>query len=301
MCPLPRVDTIEVVPALLRDLGVPGIGATADKNARGQVLVIGGSRQTPGGVLLAGTASLRVGAGRVQLASADSVATALAIALPEARVIGLPETAEGSVCSAGERLLGQEAAMAGAVLIGTGTIDQDATGQLLRSVLPLVGDDTVVIVDAAALAPLSSQPDFLRPFARRAVIMPNPREMAGILGREPEQVDDDPVTALDEAVDRFGIVVTLRGVETWTSAPGEPRYRDRSGHSALGTAGSGDVLAGALAGLAARGWDPLHAALWAVHAHGLAGEAAVGRGPGVGLLARELPSELPYVLRALEG
>jgi NAD(P)H-hydrate repair Nnr-like enzyme with NAD(P)H-hydrate dehydratase domain len=69
----------------------------------------------------------------------------------------------------------------------------------------------------------------------------------------------------------------------------------------LGTAGSGDVLAGALTGLSARGADPLRAALWSVHCHGIAGEVAAGRGPGVGLLARELLAELPYALRSLEA
>src|SRR5688572_16889461 len=84
-----------VTPALLRDwpLPVPGGG----KDARGTVLVVGGSRHTPGAVLLAGVAALRAGAGVLQLAVAESTAAALSIEVPEALVVGLPETDGGSV------------------------------------------------------------------------------------------------------------------------------------------------------------------------------------------------------------
>jgi len=300
MCQLRPVDTLEVVPPLLRQMRSPADTAT-DKHARGHVLVVGGSRETPGGVLLAGIASLRVGAGQVQLATANSVAAALAIAVPEARVIGLQETDTGAVCGRAAAVLAAEANETDAIVIGTSALDPEESGSLLCGLLPLTGPTTTVIVDAAALAVLAQAPQVLRDVSERAVVMPNPREMAQMLSCDVNDVDCDPVGALDEAVSRFGVVVTLRGVETWTSAPGRPRYRDRSGHPALGTAGSGDVLAGAMAGIAARGADPLCATLWAVHCHGRAGEAAAARGPGVGVLARELLPELPYMLRSLDA
>jgi hydroxyethylthiazole kinase-like uncharacterized protein yjeF len=280
---------------------IPAIGATADKNARGQVLIVGGSRETPGGVLLAGIAALRVGAGRVQIATVASTATALAIAVPEARVIGLAETATGSIVASEARCLSAEAQMADALVVGTAALDADETGALLHGLLPLVGGRTTVILDAAALGALAREPTLLQPVTDRTLIMPNLSEMATLLSRDSATVESDPVDALDDAVKRFGVLVALRGVITWTSAPGEARYVDRSGHAALGTSGSGDVLAGALAGFAARGANPLRAALWAIHCHGRAGEAAVGRGAGIGLLARELLDELPFVLRSLAG
>lgn len=301
MCHLLPADVVEVVPPLLRELAVPVIGPATDKNARGQVLIVGGSRETPGGALLAGVASLRVGAGRLQIATVASVATALAVAIPEARVIGLPETARGAISRSAADLVSFEAGHADAVLIGTSALDVDESTALFHNLLPHIGAHTTIIVDAAALGALGRDPSLLEHLASRAIVMPNPTEMSLLLGCELEHVDCDPIAALDDAVERFGTVVTLRAAETWTSAPSAARYRDRSGHAALGTAGSGDVLAGALAGFAARGADPLPATLWAVHTHGLAGEAAAGRGPGVGLLARELLAELPYVVRSLEG
>src|SRR3954465_4838190 len=84
-----------ITPGLLRGWRLPD--PAGDKEARGTVLVVGGSRFTPGAVLLAGTAALRAGAGRLQLATHDDNAPALSIAVPEARVVGLPATPSGSV------------------------------------------------------------------------------------------------------------------------------------------------------------------------------------------------------------
>ena len=80
---------------------------------------------------------------------------------------------------------------------------------------------------------------------------------------------------------------------------GREHFIDRTGHRALGTAGSGDVLAGALTGLAVRGAEPLRATLWAVHVHGLAGEQLGRHGPGIGTLARELLDVLPGTLQSI--
>jgi NAD(P)H-hydrate repair Nnr-like enzyme with NAD(P)H-hydrate dehydratase domain len=76
-------------------------------------------------------------------------------------------------------------------------------------------------------------------------------------------------------------------------------YVDRSGNAGLATSGSGDVLAGLLAGLAARGADPLQAVVWAAHVHGLAGDRLAARIGAVGYLARELLDEIPGVLTSL--
>ena len=84
-----------VTPALLRGWALPEVGSS--KYGRGQVLVVGGARGTPGAAMLAAVASLRAGAGRLTLAVGESVAVAVAVAIPESGVVGLPETSSGSV------------------------------------------------------------------------------------------------------------------------------------------------------------------------------------------------------------
>src|SRR4051794_33744022 len=92
-------DPVQVTTGLLREWSLPGL-QDADKEDRGQVLVVGGAVQTPGAVLLAATAALRCGAGKLQIATARTVAPTLAVTIPEAFVQGLPETPSGAVSAA---------------------------------------------------------------------------------------------------------------------------------------------------------------------------------------------------------
>ncbi len=98
----------------------------------GDVYIIGGARATPGAVMLAGLAALRVGAGRLSLATAQSVAVAVAVALPEGSVTGLVETPTGSVKGDGVGRLGDAFGLADTVLVGPGLDDGDETKTLLR-------------------------------------------------------------------------------------------------------------------------------------------------------------------------
>ena len=293
---------VVVTPPVLRDRPLPAVGAATDKGARGQVLVVGGSDQTPGGVLLAGLSSLRVGAGKLQLATAAAAAPALAVAVPEARVVPLPSDANGAILAAAAvDMLGDLLGCADAVLVGTGTLEPDATGSLLRAIVPALGAETALVIDAGALPVLADEPELLAPIAARCVVVPNPQEAAQLLHLPSEQIAIDPEGALARLVDLLNCVVALRAPETLIGRPGSARFLDSSGHPALGTSGSGDVLAGALGGLLARGADSLDATLWAVHLHGRAGEQAAARIGGQGILARELVDELPRALVAVSG
>lgn len=155
-----------ITPALLRDWALPV--PTGGKEARGTVLVVGGSRFTPGAVLLAGVAALRAGAGVLQLAAAESTAASLSIQVPEALVIGLPETGDGAVRGDPGDLLRGLVAEADVVAVGPGLTDIEATGELLRLVLDAAGRETALVLDAYALGALSHAPELLAgPAARR--------------------------------------------------------------------------------------------------------------------------------------
>jgi hydroxyethylthiazole kinase-like uncharacterized protein yjeF len=290
---------VVVTPAVLRGMPLPEHGDETSKHDRGSVLVVGGSRETPGAVLLAGVAALRAGAGTLQLATAASAAPALAIAVPEARVVGLPEGGATGAVGGGDATDGVLAPLleqAGAVLVGTGALDAERTADLLRLVAAHAATDAAVVVDAGALAAVAADPAVLAPLEGRAVLMPNPAEMAELLGRDIDDISGDPEPAVREAIEKVGTVVALRDAQTLTAAPGSQLFLDQSGTPALATSGSGDVLGGILAGFAARGADPLTAAVWAVHIHGVAGQHVTAAGRGLGILARELLDEIPRAL-----
>ncbi|MEU2703664.1 NAD(P)H-hydrate dehydratase [Micromonospora aurantiaca (nom. illeg.)] len=277
-----------ITPALLRDWALPV--PTGGKEARGTVLVVGGSRFTPGAVLLAGVAALRAGAGVLQLAAAESTAASLSIQVPEALVIGLPETGDGAVRGDPGDLLRGLVAEADVVAVGPGLTDIEATGELLRLVLDAAGRETALVLDAYALRALSHAPELLAGAGRKAVLTPNLTEARHLLGRDP---GDDLDAEAVELAGRYDAVVSLYGHIT---TPDGRAWREESGDAGLGTSGSGDVRAGLLAGLLSRGADPAQAACWAAFAHAVSGQRLVPRYGRIGFLARELLDEIPYTI-----
>lgn len=279
-----------ITPRLLRDWALPA--AEGSKYGRGQVVVVGGARATPGAVRLAGEAALRVGAGRLTLAVAASVAGPLGVALPEAGVRGLAEDDAGDILGTDAGTLAADLERADAVLVGPGLGGPMGTRLLLEGLLPLLPGDVPVVLDAFALGVLPELPAVREALAGRLVLTPNLDEMARLL--DVEEVTE-PLPAAVAVADRYGAVVTGHGAVT----DGSRSWEVTTGHTGLGTSGSGDVLAGALVGLLARGADRAQAAVWATHLHAAAGDvltAAVGK---IGFLASELVPQLPRLMHEL--
>jgi hydroxyethylthiazole kinase-like uncharacterized protein yjeF len=302
-------DAVPITDGLLRDWPLPSLTG-GGKQARGQVLVVGGSRQTPGAVLLAAVAALRAGAGKLQIATVASVSAPLAIAVPEALVIELPETPDGAVAGAAGDLLAEHVERAKAVCVGSGTSDPEATTELVRSVADVAagvarerGPDEAptLVIDALGLAALGRYPDLLRPLGGRAVLTPNPKELAILLDVPDDRIADDPVGRAREAAARHGAVVALGGEASVVATPDGRCWIDTSGGFGLGVSGSGDAFAGVVTGLAARGAEPAQAAGWGAHLHGRAGDRLAARVGRLGYLAREVVDEVPYVLTELEA
>ena len=289
-------DPVDVTVAVLRDWRLPEPGA--DKESRGRTLIIGGSARTPGAVLLAAEAAMRSGAGKLQVATAASVATAVAVALPEALVLPLAETPAGAIDPSAAASVLELAADASAVLIGSGAIEKEDTIAFMSAVVPRLRGP--LVVDALGLAYLTEDLTRVRHLEGRVVLTPNLRELALMLDRELAMIEKDPQQAAVALAERTGATVTAGGPESWTATPDGQTWRDPSGGTGLGVSGSGDVFAGIVTGLCARGAEPAQAAVWAAYLHGRAGDrlaAAVGR---IGFLARELPACVPVVLSEIE-
>ena len=279
-----------VTPSSLRDWPLPGAGDS--KYGRGKAVVVGGAARTPGGALLAGVAVLRVGAGYLQMAVAETVAPALGVAVPEAGVIGLAEAEGGSVGGHSAERLRQPLSSSHVVLVGPGLDEPENSADLLRALVPMLADDTRVVLDAYALGVLPGLDDVGEALHGRLVLTPNTEETERLLGREVDDVGD----AAAEIAERYGAVVSAHGC---IASPGGGRWETPSGHSGLGTSGSGDVMAGAVTGLVARGADLDQAACWGTYLHATAGDRLAARTGPLGFLARDLLDELPLVLAEL--
>lgn len=266
------------------------------KEQRGTVLVLGGSAELPGAVLLAGLAALRAGAGRLRIATVERVAVGLALAVPEARVIGLAETGEGEIDPHAAARLPALAERCDALLIGPGLNPGETAEALVRSLVPGEPPKPFVL-DAGALAGLGSHAEVLRARGARGVITPHAGEMARLLGVKREAVEADPRAAAGRAAAMLGCVVIMKGARSWVVDPAGAHWLYGGGGVGLATSGSGDVLSGLIAGLLARGVEPMPAALWGVYLHGQAGRQLAERVGPIGFLARELSGEVPGLLR----
>jgi ADP-dependent NAD(P)H-hydrate dehydratase len=280
-------DTI--TPTLLRDWPLPSVGGS--KYERGQVVVVGGARRSPGAAMLSGVAALRAGAGRLTLAVAESVAPSVAVALPECGVVGLRETTDGHVEGDSLSLASSDLKDADAVLLGPGLDDAEQTVRLLTQLPPLISPKGVVVLDAFALGVLREHVDLFRPMSGRLVLTPNSSEALRLLGRTAEVT----IAEVAEVAEYYGAAVACQGFVC--DAEGR-RWESGTGTVGLGTSGSGDVLAGIAVGLAARGASAVQATVWATHLHGAAGDRL---GASVGYLASELAAEIPRTMAELTG
>jgi ADP-dependent NAD(P)H-hydrate dehydratase len=261
-----------------------------DKYSRGTVVVIGGSASTPGATILSGTAALKMGAGRLQIATDASVTTATAVAMPEALVQPFGDPSHELI----ERI-----AAAQCILVGSGLTDAHVAEHMVRAVLERASSEAVAVIDANALEILGSlERALLEPLAGRLVLTPNRQELAKLLSAFGHRAGDDSDESDDvaAAADLTGAVVASFGE---VAAPDGRRWRADAGHPGLGTSGSGDVLAGLVAGVAARTGDAAQAACWGSLAHQLAGERLGRRAGQLGFLARELIDEVAPALAPL--
>ncbi|MBA4354638.1 MAG: NAD(P)H-hydrate dehydratase [Novosphingobium sp.] len=280
--------------AWLRANPLPQPDEEADKNARGRVLVIGGSRIVPGGVRLTAEAALRAGAGKVQVATVDTAAAMIGGFLPEIAVVPLATNADGEIDAAQVRL---EAfiARSDAVVLGPamGCAEQ---GTALVEVVLEQGADVGLVLDAAALMAIGGHAQGLVARASPAVLTPHIGEIAALLECDADLIDRDRESAVRKCAQRFGAVVVLKGAVSVVGDPTGAVFTYSGGNVGLATGGSGDVMAGIAGALIARGAPPLTAALWSVWLHGEAGRrCAESIGP-LGFLASELLGFIPQVM-----
>jgi NAD(P)H-hydrate repair Nnr-like enzyme with NAD(P)H-hydrate dehydratase domain len=152
------------------------------------------------------------------------------------------------------------------------------------------------VLDVALLYPLAKLEQQCRDCPHGPILLPNAREMAGLLGCTREEVEADRLAAGRAAAERYNSVVLAKGPISHVVAPDGRAWTFRSGPPGLGVAGSGDTLAGIVGGLLARGADPLTALLWSVLLHGEAGEMLSAKVGPIGFLAREIADEIPALL-----
>jgi NAD(P)H-hydrate epimerase len=306
-----RLDEALVAPL------VPERPESGHKGTFGSLLAVCGSLDYAGAALLAGTAALRAGTGLVTLAVPASLQPVVAGRVPELITLGLPERAAYET-DPGAALVVLAARRRTALLVGPGLRPGAGTDELVLGLVRAADapagdaagtgatgagaagtDAGGLIVDAEGLNALSRTERWWERARPGLVLTPHPGEFERLDGRPVGRDDAERAARATEAAARWRQVVVLKGARTVVAAPDGRAAVAGSANPALGSGGTGDVLAGVIGGLLAQGLGPWDAARLGVHLHAVAGEHVRERLGDAGLLASDLLPELPRVRRHL--
>jgi ADP-dependent NAD(P)H-hydrate dehydratase / NAD(P)H-hydrate epimerase len=277
-------------PAVWR-AALPQAGAASHKYARGAVLVLSGSGHHTGAARLAARAALRAGAGIVSVASPLDAVAVNAAHLTAVMVAPFANAREFEALLADDRRR--------AIVLGPGAGVGATLRKLVAAALTKPAKTRTIVLDADALTSFAGDAERLAALIKRgghqAVLTPHEGEFAKLFEGAPHvRLDDDKLTRARAAAGLMGAMVLVKGADTVVAAPDGRATIGWDLPPWLATAGSGDVLSGLVAGLAAQGMPAFEAASAAVWLHG-----ACGRAVGPGLIAEDLTEALPGVLRAL--
>ncbi|MBN1887956.1 MAG: NAD(P)H-hydrate dehydratase [Thermoflexales bacterium] len=314
--------TLEVAdPALVRPL-LPSRPLDAHKGSFGKLMVVAGSVFYSGASVLAAKAAYRVGSGLVTLAAPRAIYTSLASSMSETTYLILPDDM-GVVTPNAAKLLADKLAAYQVMLVGPGlSAEKEAVAfvQHLFGIEPAgrksIGFQThaegqagqpdkvslpPLVVDADGLNALASIERWWEQLPAQTILTPHPGEMARLM-----KLDQDKERSLanrweiaSQQAAAWGHVVVLKGAFTVVASPQGRTVVLPFANPALATAGSGDVLAGAIAGLLGQGPAPFEAALCGAYLHGLAGELARREIGSAGVVAGDVLARLPQALQRL--
>ena len=295
---------------------------SAHKGSFGRALIVAGSVNYVGAAVLAGTGATRVGAGLVTMALPIPIQPAVAASLTEATYLLLPHDL-GVVASDAVEVLRERVGEYDALLLGPGLTQEKETVAFVHAFLGLERSERKghigfldssaeepghlilppLVVDADGLNALAAAGEWWKVLPSETILTPHPGEMARLMGSS--------VTAKEIQADREGMaqrmaaewntVVVLKGAFTVVAAPDGRVVVLPFANPGLATAGSGDVLAGAIVGLRGQGMAAFEAAVAGAYLHGLAGELARADLGDMGMVAGDLPARLPLALRRVRG
>ncbi len=283
---------------------LPARASDAHKGSFGRVLVIAGSVRYPGAAILAARGAYRAGAGLVTIATPASIASHLVSAVPEATLLPLPEHDPGVIAGlAAWDTVRDELASVDAVVLGCGFGQHDHSGVFVRRFL--VSEEVAavngIVLDADGLNLVASDTTLLSQAVAPLIVTPHPGEMGRLCGLSTDEVQGQRLTLARERASEWNCQVVLKGANTIVATPDHQARVSEVAQPALATAGTGDVLSGAIGALLAQGLSPAEAAALGVYLHGDAGNRAARTRGTIGVMAGDVAEQLAMASRSLSG
>ena len=289
---------VEIMSSQWAREALPERPLVSNKGTFGRVMVVAGSETYTGAATLCCLGALRAGAGLVTLACLPSVRAAVAAQLPEVTFLVLPEAdGEPSPAAAGEVARGLQGY--DVLLVGPGLSQSAGAQALVRNLLTAeVVRDVPVVIDADGLNALARFDRWYEHVACQAILTPHPGELGRLIGKAVTEVQAHRLDIARDCAATWGQTVILKGAETVIAGAGGVKLSPFA-NAALATAGTGDVLAGTIAGLLAQDVDRFTAAALGVYLHGAAAELYTSEYGSAGMLASELGAAIAKAAAAL--
>ncbi len=288
---------------LLEEAGVaaliPRRRRDANKGSFGRVFCLCGSLGMAGAALLAAKGALRAGAGLVTLGVPEPVYLPVASNLTEALVYPLPATPAGAAAFSAWERVAELSAAANVLLVGCGLSRDEGTRALVHRLVREAPEGKTVILDADGINAFEGHIDVLRTSKASLILTPHPGEMARLCGKSIPEIQRTRLSTARGFAQSMGLTLVLKGAGTVVAARDGTAYVNPTGNPGMARGGSGDLLAGMVAALAAQGLADADAACAAVYIHGAAGDRCAERLSQTGMLPSDMLLEVPQIFRAL--
>jgi hydroxyethylthiazole kinase-like uncharacterized protein yjeF len=292
--------SVELISSAWANSVLPARPASANKGTFGRVLAVVGSENYVGAAYLACMGAARAGAGVVTLSMAKSLQPILASKLTEVTYAPLPESEKGMLSEKAAAAILSIISYYRVLLIGCGLGQHPHTRKFVKGVLfNLPSRPPAIVLDADALNILAEEVRWWRRLPPNTILTPHAGEMARLTGRTIEEIQRDRLSSAREAARTWGKVVVLKGAYSVIAGPKGTAMICDIANAGLASAGTGDVLAGIIAGLAGQNMPLFHAAALGVYLHGKAGELVGAEMGNAGMLASDLLPALPRVIKTL--
>ena len=256
----------------------------SNKGTFGKVLNVSGSDYMPGAAYLSSVAALKIGAGLTILSSSEKVLRTVSNIAPEIVLNPIENITE---------ILNTVQV----VLIGCGLSTSENAKNAFNNIVNKLDKSTPLILDADGLNILAQNHVFPERDINSTILTPHPKEASRLLKCDINDVLKNIDKSSMHISEKYNCITVLKTHKTVITTPDGKIYHNNSGCSALAKAGSGDVLAGMIAGLIAQNMDLFNASVLGVYLHGLAGELAAKDLSEYGVLASDTLKYIPFAIK----
>ncbi|MGN0690040.1 MAG: NAD(P)H-hydrate dehydratase [Oscillospiraceae bacterium] len=276
---------------------IPARNRYTHKGDFGKLINIAGSKKMPGAAALSTMSALRSGAGLVTLATPRTVAESLSGNIYECTYLPLKETTAGTISATNEKDILTLCESATAVSIGCGMGVNDDCLKIIEAIIKNVS--CPVIIDADGINCIATRIDILKDKKAEVIVTPHPKELSRLLGISVKEVMENRFSLVKKLSEEYGITVLSKGMPTIVCGSNGYSFINENGNAGLSRGGSGDVLTGIIASLAAQGLSGTDAAAAGAYIFGKAADITADELSMQGMLPSDVIKRLPFVFKEI--